>query len=273
MKEPRERDYILGTHDEELERLGLQHQVWRPVVLELWQRAGVTIGKRVLDIGAGPGYAAMDLAEMVGRAGEIVAVERSNKFVRFIRDSCRSRGIDHVKVHELDLMTDELPSGHYDFSWCRWVLSFVSDPALVIKKLAAVMPAGSLAMFHEYGHYTTWRFSPCRPGLERFAREVGQSWRASGGDPDVALTLLPLLSANGFVLQSATPRIYCVRPSDYMWQWPAAFLETGPSRLQELGYVDAEFADKVRAEFSEAAKSDSLMITPLVLEIIAERKG
>src|SRR5438094_1173159 len=28
-----EKDYILGTHDEELLRLGLQHRVWRPVVL------------------------------------------------------------------------------------------------------------------------------------------------------------------------------------------------------------------------------------------------
>ncbi len=31
-----DRDYVLGTHDEELERLGLQHRVWRPrMVLEI----------------------------------------------------------------------------------------------------------------------------------------------------------------------------------------------------------------------------------------------
>ena len=52
-----ERDYILGTHDEEVERLGLQHRIWRQHVLDCWQRAGVTIGKRILDVGAGPGYA------------------------------------------------------------------------------------------------------------------------------------------------------------------------------------------------------------------------
>ena len=52
-----ERDYVLGTHDEEIERLGLQHRVWRPRMLEAWRRAGVTVGSRVIDIGAGPGYA------------------------------------------------------------------------------------------------------------------------------------------------------------------------------------------------------------------------
>src|SRR6266581_9426461 len=60
-----DRDYVLGTHDEELARLGLQHRVWLPVVLDCWHRAGVTVGKRVLDVGAGPGYATVDLAEIV----------------------------------------------------------------------------------------------------------------------------------------------------------------------------------------------------------------
>jgi len=71
-----ERDYVLGTHEEELARLGLQHRVWRPVALDCWQRAGITVGKRVLDVGAGPGYAAIDLAEIVGPKGEVVALER-----------------------------------------------------------------------------------------------------------------------------------------------------------------------------------------------------
>src|SRR2546421_10159253 len=112
-----EKDYVLGTHDEELLRLGLQHRVWRPVVLDCWQKAGITVGKRVLDIGAGPGYAAMDLAEIVGPTGEVVALERSNKFVRALGEACRVRSLSNVKVHELDLMTDDLPKGDYDFSW------------------------------------------------------------------------------------------------------------------------------------------------------------
>ena len=69
-----DRDYVLGTHNEELARLGLQHRVWRPVVLDCWQRAGITVGKRILDVGAGPGYATVDLAEIVGATGEIVAL-------------------------------------------------------------------------------------------------------------------------------------------------------------------------------------------------------
>jgi len=63
----RDQDYVLETHREELERLGLQHRAWRPTVLECWRHAGITQGWRVLDVGAGPGYATVDLAGIVAR--------------------------------------------------------------------------------------------------------------------------------------------------------------------------------------------------------------
>src|ERR1044072_5518675 len=146
-----DRDYILGTHEQELARLGLQHRAWRPVALDCWQRAGITVGKRVLDIGAGPGYAAVDLAEIVGPTGEVVALERSQNFIRAMEQTSRARSLENVKIHQLDLMTGELPRGNYDFSWCRWVMSFMSDPALLIKKLAEGMRRGRVAIFHDYG--------------------------------------------------------------------------------------------------------------------------
>ena len=70
MPEKIETDYVLGTNDEEIQRLGLQHRVWRPTTLECWRRGRISIGSRVIDIGCGPGYATLDLAEIVGRAEE-----------------------------------------------------------------------------------------------------------------------------------------------------------------------------------------------------------
>ena len=267
-----ERDYVLGTHDEEIARLGLQHRVWRPVVLDCWQKARITVGKRVLDVGAGPGYAAVDLAEIVGPSGEVVALERSGKFVSAMKERIRSRGLTNVKIHELDLMTDDLPRGAYDFTWCRWVLSFVSDPGLLIKKLGAVMSKGTISIFHEYGHYETWRLCPLLPTHEHFRQQVVATWRESGGEPDAALVLPSLLSGNGFVVRSVLPRLFVIRPSDYMWQWPATFIESYIPRLLEQGRIDQDFAANFRAELAAAEKDPTtLMITPLVLEIVAEK--
>jgi 16S rRNA G527 N7-methylase RsmG len=267
-----ERDYVLGTHDRELERLGLQHRVWRPHVLDCWQRAGITVGKRVLDVGAGPGYASLDLAEIVGPAGEVVALERSHNFVRALEHTAGTRGLPNIKIHELDLMVDELPENRYDFSWCRWVAAFVSDPALLMRKLGRALGKGAVAIFHEYGHYETWRYYPILPHHERFRDHVMQTWRESGGEPDSAPIVLSLLKQHGFALRYVRPLIFCVRPADYMWQWPAVFVDVYLPRLQEMGHIDQAVADAIRAELAQAeADRNCMMVTPLVLEIVAEK--
>src|SRR5438128_2537405 len=96
-----ERDYVLGTHDEEIVRLGVQHRVWRPVVLDCWRRAGITAGSKVADVGAGPGYATLDLAEIVGRAGRVCAFERSAKFVAAARGAIQARGCSNIELREV----------------------------------------------------------------------------------------------------------------------------------------------------------------------------
>jgi SAM-dependent methyltransferase len=265
-------DYVLGTHDDELERLGLQHRVWRPTVLECWRKAGITTGKRVLDVGAGPGYAATDLAEIVGPTGDVVAVERSPNFIRAVERTIRERDLKQLHVQQLDLMTDDLPRGQYDFSWCRWVLCFVSDPALLVNKLAGVMRKGGKSIFHEYAHYTTWRYLPPLARQEEFRRHVVASWRESGGEPDAARVLPDLLGSNGFVIRTVEPHIFAVRPDDYFWQWPATFIDVYLPRLQEMGRIDQPFIDAFRRDMAEAEKSlHAMMITPLVLEIVAEK--
>ena len=64
-----ERDYVLGTHDEEIERLGLQHRVWLPRASDAWRRAGFSVGHTLLDVGCGPGWATLDLAGIAGPTG------------------------------------------------------------------------------------------------------------------------------------------------------------------------------------------------------------
>ena len=88
------------------------------------------------------------------------------------------------------------------------------------------------------------------------------------------MALATLLTENGFTIRSARPHIFCVRPKDYMWQWPTTFIEIYLPRLIEMGRINQEFAGKVRADLASAeANPNALVITPLVLEIIAERVG
>jgi SAM-dependent methyltransferase len=268
----KEADYVLGTNDEELERLGLQHRVWRPLVLDCWRRAGITFGSRVIDVGAGPGYATVDLAELVGPTGEILAVERSTRFLDFAKQSCAARGLSNVRFLEADLMDQPLGALEVDATWCRWVASFVSSPERLISQIAGALRAGGVAIFHEYIDYRTWRLAPKRPAMESFVDEVVASWRASGGEPDVALSFPTLFRAAGLQIIEANPRILTISPRDYAWKWPASFVEINLARLLELGRVNSDWVEQVRRDFREAeADPMTLLNTPLFLEIIARK--
>jgi SAM-dependent methyltransferase len=267
-------DYVLGTHDEEVARLGLQHRVWRAVAADCWRRVGITIGSRVLDVGAGPGYATVDLAEIVGPTGEVLAVERSTRFLDVAKKACAARGLSQVQFRQADLVEDQIGALNLDFAWCRWVASFVSSPAKLIANIAGALRPGGTAIFHEYSHYETFQFSPRRPALEMFSEKVMASWREAGGEPNVAVQFPTLLPDAGLDIVEAHPRVVTISPNSYVWQWPASFIEINLARLRELGHATEEWTENVRREFRDAETDPrTLFTTPLFLEVIARRRA
>jgi SAM-dependent methyltransferase len=170
-------------------------------------------------------------------------------------------------------MTFSLGKLNFDATWCRWVASFVSSPAELITNIAGALRSGGTAIFHEYSDYETFRLMPIRPALESFCAEVMASWRASGGEPDVARALPGLLRDAGLRVIDIRPIVRTVSPRDYAWQWPASFIEINVARLQELGRVTPEWAANVLREFKEAAADGgSWFTTPMFLEIIARKE-
>ena len=173
-----ERDYVLGTHDDEVARLGLQHAVWRPRALDAWRRAQFTRGQTILDIGCGPGYASADLADIVDR---VIAVDRSRRFL----DVVRARGNPRIEAHEIDLDEDPLPPHDADGAWVRWVFAFVKRPRDLADRVRSALKPGGVLVIHEYFDYETWSFLPQCPEHEEFVRAVMKSWRAAGGEPNI----------------------------------------------------------------------------------------
>lgn len=269
-----EREYLLGTHDEEVARLGVQHRVWRPRTLDAWRRAGFTVGQRIIDVGCGPGYASLDLAEIVGPAGRVIAVDRSRRFLDVLEAARTRRGLDDViETHELDLDTAPLPAAGVDGAWSRWVFAFVTRPRDLLERVHRTLRPGGVFVLYEYFDYSTWRLTPPLPELDELVRAVTESWRESGGEPDIGLALPRWLEELGFDVRELRPIIDIVPPSNFVWQWPGTFVPNGVQRMVALGYLTPERGDEIIAAF-RARESDphTLMITPAMLEIIAVRR-
>ncbi|MFI5253732.1 MAG: class I SAM-dependent methyltransferase [Bacteroidota bacterium] len=268
-----DKDYVLGTHDEEIERLALQHQVWRPRMLDAWKRAGFTIDQTLMDVGCGPGNATIDLAEIVGSSGKVIALDRSKRFLDALSQTQKQHELTNIEAIEHDFNDDSFPSFNVDGVWCRWVFAFVKNPKTLLSQITNTLKPGGVMVIHEYVDYSNWRMLPRLPELEDFVREVMASWRADGGEPDIGAELPTWLANLGFELKELKPIMDIIPASNFVWQWPKAFVDVNLRRLQQIGRITKDRASNISRAISAAeAAPHTLMVTPAVIEIIAIKK-
>lgn len=267
-------DYVLGTHDEEIARLGLQYRAWRSRAFAAWRRGEFCHGQTVLDVGCGPGFAALDLAEVVGPDGHVVAIDKSGRFLAYLDVTCRELGISNIATCRADFDASEFPNVTADRAWCRWVLSFVKEPRAVLARVAGSLPPNGVIVLHEYFNYARWRTMPPSPEVDEFVSAVMASWRGSGGEPNVALMVPRWLEELGFEVLSVCTIVDVVQPGHLNWAWLRSFIEVGRRRLVELECLTPERAESIWRGFSQLeATPGTRMMTPGVLQIVATRKA
>ena len=267
-----EKSYVIGTHDAEIERLGVQHRVWRPSVLDLWRQGVITTGQTVIDVGAGPGYATIDLSEIVGPTGKVVAIERSHRFLGALSHFAAARGLANIETVEADLLDYEWPHAIADRAWVRWVLAFVNDPAKVLRGIAQSLKPGGKLLIQEYYDYASWRLAPRSDEFEAYIAKIIAKWRASGGDSDVGLALPHLLPAAGLEIESIRPVVFAARMNDFAANWPMDFGRQYIPTMLESGDLTPTEA-KSLADIFDRYEADpyAFVITPGLLQIVARR--
>jgi SAM-dependent methyltransferase len=268
-----DQEYVLGTHDEEIARLALQHRVWRDQVLDAWRRAGFGPGQTIIDIGCGSGNATLDLAEIVGPSGRVIALDKSRRFLDVVESRARGRGFSHVSTYEVDLDRDPLPDIQADGAWNRWVMSFTSQPRDLLARIVERLKPGAAFVIHEYFDYGTWRSVPPAREIDEFVAAVIRTWRESGGDPDLGLLLPRWLRELGFDVSNLSPIVETTRPGEPKWEWLAAFIESGRKRLESLGALTTDQSTAIGDKLLQLTSDrDARLITPALFEIIATRK-
>jgi ubiquinone/menaquinone biosynthesis C-methylase UbiE len=103
-------------------------------------------GQHALDAGAGTGAVARVMADIVGPAGCIVALDGS---AGRLVEGRRIAGTSHEKLFFLtgDLRGPPLREASFDFVWCRFVFEYLEHPATVFDKLIRlVKPGGKLVI-------------------------------------------------------------------------------------------------------------------------------
>lgn len=272
-----EGEYILGTNQTEHLRLGLQHRLWSASAHNLWERARVTPGSSVLDVGCGPGHAALDLAEIVGPTGRILGIDESAVFLKHLNDEAKARGLKNVDrvlgdVQQLaSLLAGE--RAKFDLAYARWVLCFVKDPESVIAGIAASLKPGGRLAVQDYFNYESMALAPRREEFARVIRAVAASWRSRGGDPDIVARLPGLCRKHGLQVEHLGVNQRVATPDSTMWHWPDSFWKSFVPRLVEGGFITSADQDAFFACWREASGDvDSFMVLPPVFDLLAVKR-
>jgi ubiquinone/menaquinone biosynthesis C-methylase UbiE len=275
--------YVLGTGLDEAQRLGLQHRLWSGHTHRLWELAGIQPGHVVLDLGCGPGHAAIDLAQIVGQGGRVIAVDESAAFLKQLRDHASSRGLQNINrvlgdVQQLDECIEDGKGpdgkGTIDVAYARWTFCFVNDPEAVVRSLAPLLKTGGKLVVQDYFNYERcMTLAPRREAFSKVINAVAASWRSRGGDTDVMGKLPSILAKQGFDVTHLDVVQRIARPGTTLWHWPTSFFSNFVHKLVETGFISQDDSDKFFAAWHEASNDPGSFIQlPPVYELVAVKR-
>lgn len=265
-------DYLLGTADDEIRRLGMQHRVWQSAASDSWRRAGFGWNHRILDLGCGPGFASLDLAHLVGPNGRVVALDTSQRFLDLLRDRARLEHVTNIELVQADVETYEPQADSLDGAYARWIFCFLRDPLAVLARLAQALRPGASLVTLDYFNYRAMTFAPRSEALQHVLAAVERSWLASGGDLGISGRLPAMATSVGLSLVSVEVHALVARPGDPRWEWPKAFFRGFLPRLVAEGHLTQSVADEAVADWAASeARPDAFLQLPPMYELILRR--
>jgi SAM-dependent methyltransferase len=184
-------NYVLdNAWQHERERLDSLTVRYDDASLAFCTAAGLRSGWRCLEVGPGTGQFALRLAEVVGDAGGVLAVDIDTRLAAPVAGP-------NLEVLRLDIRTEPLPQDVFDLVHARLVIEHLPDRADVIAKLAAALKPGGWLVVEDFDNVTAFVCEPSSEVHAKVANAMYAVMRAAGFDELSGRRLLGLLNALG----------------------------------------------------------------------------
>jgi ubiquinone/menaquinone biosynthesis C-methylase UbiE len=187
--------YLLGDTDRELARLIRQAALFSDFTEDVFRKAGVTRGMRVLDVGCGVGDVSMIAAALVGPEGSVVGIDRSPAALDIARARVEREGLSQVRFVQADLH-DVVEEG-FDAIVGRFILIHLPDPAASLRILASRLRRGGILAFVEMDIGVA-NAVPRSAIFSRCLDLITRVYRKGGMEPDMGSRLFAEYRAAGF---------------------------------------------------------------------------
>jgi SAM-dependent methyltransferase len=266
-----ETGYLLGDDDPELRRLQAQHDVWKEETRAGWRRAALTRGDRVLDVGCGPGFTTLELAELVGADGRVLGIDPSDRFTDHLRREAAARRLGNVEVRHCRI--DTLDDGEgFDLIHVRWVLCFLAEPGRAIERLAGLLRPGGRLVTLDYFNYRAFALAPRIQAMATVVRAISDAWARTGGSLEVQGRTPGDCVAAGLELDDIAQVSGIARPGEPQFDWPETFLRGFLPRLVDEGALEAATAEAFWSDWKRrTGEPGTFLYLPPLLRVIARK--
>ena len=190
--------YPFQSSADERQRLIAQGELVAPLTRRLFERAGITRGMRVLDIGSGSGDVAFLAAGLVGPAGSVIGADRDPAQVAFAEQRAKANRLGNVRFVAGDFREIELDSP-VDAIVGRLVLMYAADPLDALRRaLRNLRPGGVVALQESVVDYDgPVLIEPLDCLAARAAEWFRAGFRHAGVQPRMGMRLFGLMRAAG----------------------------------------------------------------------------
>jgi ubiquinone/menaquinone biosynthesis C-methylase UbiE len=171
------------SHDERRFDPQHQHRLLNPERQAHWDpshflaRLGLRPGQTVLDLGCGPGFWTLPLAELVGESGHVWAVDVSQELL----DALAARNPPpQVRLQRTELpMMGVVPDASIDLAWIAFVFHEVDPPENLASELRRVLRLGARVAVLEWRPDAASDQGP--PRAHRLTPEQVMAWLRAAG--------------------------------------------------------------------------------------------
>lgn len=267
-----EGEYILGTERREVERLRFQHKVWVEQSYALWRRAGIGAGDRVLDLGCGPGFTSMELANIVGPGGRVIARDKSERFLEFLKEECERQSCAQVEVSLGAVEDIALPAGSLDAAYARWLLSWVEDAGAVMERVARCLRPGGVFVLQEYVDWGAMRLVPRQGFFDRGVAACLRSFKDGGATIDIGERVPKLAADCGLKVEYFAPVARAGGPGSMEWRWVEQFLLEYLPKLAERGLIERDEVEAFGGRLAQCSQDGATRCCAPALADVVLRK-
>ena len=266
--------YLMGHTDHERRRLSLQASVLNPLTRGFLQRAGISAGMRVLDLGCGVGEVSLIAAALVGPHGHVTGLDFDPQALEIARARARENGFDHA-AFEACSISDHHSEHLYDAVIGRHILIHMPDPVAALRQAASLVHTGGIVAFQEYDLSRAIPPYPDLPSWTRVNQLFVDLFTRATPHADIGIRLFHLMQEAG--LPAPEARAECPidgGPDSPFYEWFAETTRSILPRLEARGIATAAdldvdtLADRLRAE---ALASRSGIVGPMMVGAFARK--